>query len=359
MQRSGKRANPAKALRQPQYGDRGVEIDAARVGNAKGLGECSDGSHARCSLPERSCHEIGRRERTARSRPPLRGRRLPACHVVDEQQDDRPDHRQQQALDGKAVRQTGAAQQGADPAADQRARDADQRGDDEPSGVLSGMIAFAMRPAISPSTIQAMIPIIPPTGSRVSSPAGAQARRHFDTAEPILQSQGQGPRTDHYVCGPPAVSPRHPPPRMAWTMKYATSATSTTISTPIIAPGCSSGAGASSGDSSVMLPPGRSLNVCLVATLIVPSCASRARYPPVRFRAMTRPFALCLPLLLILSAGAAAQASSQSASHISTAEINGDLRFLSSDLLEGRAPALRNDTPATEYIADQLLSAGL
>ena len=74
---------------------------------------------------------------------------------------------------------------------------------------------------------------------------------------------------------------------------------------------------------------------------------------------MTRPSALRLPLLLILPASAAAQASSQSASHISTAEINGDLRFLSSDLLEGRAPATRGGRLATEYIADQLLSAGL
>ena len=44
---------------------------------------------------------------------------------------------------------------------------------------------------------------------------------------------------------------------------------------------------------------------------------------------------------------------------MSTAGINGDLRFLSSDLLEGRAPATRGGRLATEYIADQLMSAGL
>ncbi|HET7550298.1 MAG TPA: M28 family peptidase [Gemmatimonadaceae bacterium] len=44
---------------------------------------------------------------------------------------------------------------------------------------------------------------------------------------------------------------------------------------------------------------------------------------------------------------------------ITPEEIDGDLRFLSSDLLEGRAPASRGGQLATEYIADQLRSAGV
>ena len=44
---------------------------------------------------------------------------------------------------------------------------------------------------------------------------------------------------------------------------------------------------------------------------------------------------------------------------ISTAEIDGHLRFLSSDLLEGRAPATRGGRLAAEYIASQLRAAGL
>src|SRR3954467_1712369 len=44
---------------------------------------------------------------------------------------------------------------------------------------------------------------------------------------------------------------------------------------------------------------------------------------------------------------------------ISTAEIDGHLRFLSSDLLEGRAPATRGGRLASEYIAAQLRAAGV
>jgi Zn-dependent M28 family amino/carboxypeptidase len=54
----------------------------------------------------------------------------------------------------------------------------------------------------------------------------------------------------------------------------------------------------------------------------------------------------------------AAQSGSRSKS-ITPEEIDGDLRFLSSDLLEGRAPASRGGQLATEYIADQLRSAGV
>ena len=49
----------------------------------------------------------------------------------------------------------------------------------------------------------------------------------------------------------------------------------------------------------------------------------------------------------------------QSASRITTDEIDGHLRFLSSDLLEGRAPATRGGRLAAEYIASQLRAAGV
>ena len=44
---------------------------------------------------------------------------------------------------------------------------------------------------------------------------------------------------------------------------------------------------------------------------------------------------------------------------ITTAEIDGHLRFLSSDLLEGRAPATRGGRLAAEYLASQLRAFGL
>jgi len=57
---------------------------------------------------------------------------------------------------------------------------------------------------------------------------------------------------------------------------------------------------------------------------------------------------------------AGAQAATKSAAGpITATEIDGDLRFISSDLLEGRAPATRADKLTTEYIADQLRGAGV
>ena len=47
------------------------------------------------------------------------------------------------------------------------------------------------------------------------------------------------------------------------------------------------------------------------------------------------------------------------AQRITPNEIDGDLRFLASDLLEGRAPATRGGELATAYIAAQLRSAGI
>ena len=68
-----------------------------------------------------------------------------------------------------------------------------------------------------------------------------------------------------------------------------------------------------------------------------------------------RPFlaALLVPSLL------GAQSVARGPSEISAAEIDGHLRFLSSDLLEGRAPATRGGRLAAEYIASQLRAFGL
>lgn len=58
------------------------------------------------------------------------------------------------------------------------------------------------------------------------------------------------------------------------------------------------------------------------------------------------------------AAGAQASAS-QGVAQIAPAEIDGHLRFLSSDLLEGRAPATRGGALTSAYIASQLREAGL
>src|SRR6476659_6114584 len=49
----------------------------------------------------------------------------------------------------------------------------------------------------------------------------------------------------------------------------------------------------------------------------------------------------------------------QPRTRVTTAEIDGHLRFLASDLLEGRAPATRGGRIAAEYIASQLRAAGV
>jgi Zn-dependent M28 family amino/carboxypeptidase len=59
---------------------------------------------------------------------------------------------------------------------------------------------------------------------------------------------------------------------------------------------------------------------------------------------------------VLLPSAAIAQ---QGNSRITPAEIDGHLRFLSSDLLEGRAPATRGGRLAAEYIAAQLRIAGV
>lgn len=55
----------------------------------------------------------------------------------------------------------------------------------------------------------------------------------------------------------------------------------------------------------------------------------------------------------------AAPAAAQARSAVTEAEIDGHIRFLSSDLLEGRAPATRGGRLTAEYIAAQLRGAGV
>jgi Zn-dependent M28 family amino/carboxypeptidase len=66
--------------------------------------------------------------------------------------------------------------------------------------------------------------------------------------------------------------------------------------------------------------------------------------------------ALAVPLLALPSV---VLAQSRSVSSITAAELDGYLRFLSSDLLEGRAPGTRGGRLAAEYIADQLRAFGV
>jgi Zn-dependent M28 family amino/carboxypeptidase len=65
------------------------------------------------------------------------------------------------------------------------------------------------------------------------------------------------------------------------------------------------------------------------------------------------------PLALALLLGLAAPAAAQTAPAITEAEIDAHIRFLSSDLLEGRAPATRGGRLTSEYIASQLRAAGV
>ena len=75
---------------------------------------------------------------------------------------------------------------------------------------------------------------------------------------------------------------------------------------------------------------------------------------------MTRPTVLLsLALVFIASASRADAQTDGAASRITTQEIDAHLRFLSSDLLEGRAPATRGGRIAEEYIATQLQAFGV
>jgi Zn-dependent M28 family amino/carboxypeptidase len=75
---------------------------------------------------------------------------------------------------------------------------------------------------------------------------------------------------------------------------------------------------------------------------------------------MTRPTALLsIPFALILSASGAQAQTDNAPSRITPQEIDAHLRFLASDLLEGRAPATRGGRIAEEYIATQLQAFGV
>jgi Zn-dependent M28 family amino/carboxypeptidase len=79
---------------------------------------------------------------------------------------------------------------------------------------------------------------------------------------------------------------------------------------------------------------------------------------------LTRSFRLLAPVaagaLVALAPPLSAQASApRAAARITANEIDGHLRFLASDLLEGRAPATRGGRLAAEYIASQLRASGV
>jgi Zn-dependent M28 family amino/carboxypeptidase len=75
---------------------------------------------------------------------------------------------------------------------------------------------------------------------------------------------------------------------------------------------------------------------------------------------MIRPTALLfVPFALIISASAAQAQTDNAPSRITAQEIDAHLRFLASDLLEGRAPATRGGRIAEEYIATQLQAFGV
>src|SRR5207302_9757825 len=77
-------------------------------------------------------------------------------------------------------------------------------------------------------------------------------------------------------------------------------------------------------------------------------------------KSMTRPTVL-LPVALagLLTIGSASAQTAATPARITPEEIDAHLRFLSSDLLEGRAPATRGGRIAEEYIASQLKTFGV
>ena len=89
--------------------------------------------------------------------------------------------------------------------------------------------------------------------------------------------------------------------------------------------------------------------------------------PALRAKGLPRRAAALFVALAPLAATAAiavpstlnAQSAPASAVSITPSQIDGHLRFLSSDLLEGRAPATRGGRLAAEYIASQLRAAGV
>src|SRR5258705_13128767 len=77
-------------------------------------------------------------------------------------------------------------------------------------------------------------------------------------------------------------------------------------------------------------------------------------------KSMTRPTVLLtVAFASVLSVASASAQTGASPVRISPDEIDAHLRFLSSDLLEGRAPATRGGRLAEEYIASQLKTFGV
>ena len=74
---------------------------------------------------------------------------------------------------------------------------------------------------------------------------------------------------------------------------------------------------------------------------------------------MTRPAALIFVAIALLSVTSAAAQTGVESSRIDPQEIDAHLRFLSSDLLEGRAPATRGGLIAEQYIASELEEFGV
>src|SRR6267142_779571 len=75
---------------------------------------------------------------------------------------------------------------------------------------------------------------------------------------------------------------------------------------------------------------------------------------------MTRSTALLsIPFALIIAASGAQAQTDRAPSRITAQEIDAYLRFLASDLLEGRAPATRGGRIAEEYIATELQAFGV
>ena len=75
---------------------------------------------------------------------------------------------------------------------------------------------------------------------------------------------------------------------------------------------------------------------------------------------MTRPTVLLSMAFVSIALASPALAQTDGApSRITAQEIDAHLRFLSSDLLEGRAPATRGGQLAEQYIASELMSFGV
>src|SRR2546423_4896213 len=84
------------------------------------------------------------------------------------------------------------------------------------------------------------------------------------------------------------------------------------------------------------------------------------RTPHTQSKSMIRPTALLfIPFALIISASGSQAQTDNAPSRITAQEIDAHLRFLASDLLEGRAPATLGGRIAEEYIATQLQAFGV